>query len=77
MLAVQVDDYVYGGTPEMIESFEVFFKNSFKVSKLERSTLSVIGCDITKHADYSITIYQAKTLAEIDPQVLLDASGKK
>lgn len=76
VLVVQVDDYLYGGTPERMESFEGFLKDTFTVSKLARSNLSLMGCDITQHSDYSITLSQSKKMADLDPQILLEALGK-
>lgn len=72
VLAVQVDDYLYGGTSTRMEAFEAFLEKTFEVSKLARNNLSVMGCDITQRDDHSITLSQAKMLQDLDPKILLD-----
>lgn len=77
VLVVQVDDYLYGGTPERMEAFERFLKDTFTVSKLARSNLSLMGCDITQQSYYSITLSQLKKLEDLEPQILFDALGNR
>lgn len=60
-----------------MEGLEQFLKQTLEVSRFERRTLSLMGCDIVEHDYYSITISQAKMLSELDPQVLIDAIGKE
>lgn len=76
MLAIQVDDYLCGGTPHRMHPFEVFRKNNFKVSKLARSNLYLMGCDIIQYDKYSITLSQQKKMIEVDPHVILTAISK-
>lgn len=58
-----------------MEALEGFLKNTFEVRKLARKTLSLMGCDIPQHEDYSITLSQAKILSDVVAQVLLDVVG--
>ena len=42
-LAIQVDDYVYCGSPERMAGFEGFLGRMFDVSKFARRNLNVMG----------------------------------
>lgn len=76
VLVVQVGDYLYAGTPKRIESFEVFLKRTFKVSKLTRSNLSLMVFDITQNAYYSIQLSQVQKLDDVDPRIIFASIGK-
>lgn len=54
-------------------AFEGFLCRTFEVSKLERRSLSVMGCSISQDADYSVTLDQNQKLNELDPSVLINS----
>ncbi len=75
--AVQVDDYLYAGTPKRMEAFEAFLKSTFDVSKFARRSLSLMGCNIEQSKDYSIVLSQKHMLDDIDHHLLMDCAGPK
>lgn len=76
-LAVQVDDYIYTGTDERMVAFEAFLSSTFDVGNFARGSLSLMGCEITQDRDYSVTLSQEQMLAQLDPQLLIDAVQPK
>lgn len=56
-----------------MESFEEFFKDTFGVSRLVRSHLTLMGCVITMHLDGLSTRSHKDKLEELNPQLLRDA----
>lgn len=76
VLAVQVDYYTYTGSSTRMAAFESFLSRTFEVIKLERNSLSVMGCTITQSADYSITLDQNQNLNLLYPSLLLAAIDK-
>lgn len=75
ILAVQVDDYTYSGTPARMQAFEEFLRRTFEISKIARRSLSLMGCTITQDDDFSVTLSQESSLQALDPSVLTDAAG--
>lgn len=73
VLAVQGDAYTYTGAPARMTAFENFFCRSLDVSKLERRSLSVMGCSVNQVNDYSITLNQSQKLHEVDPYILINS----
>lgn len=77
VLAVQVDDYLYAGTSARMKAFEDFLHSTFDVGKFARRSLSLMGCEISQSADYSITLSQKHMLDDINPALLTESAGTR
>lgn len=70
ILAVQVDNYLYSGTPKELTRFESFLQTHFKIGSLERTTFPVLGCELQQSHDHSIQITQQARASGIDTGIL-------
>lgn len=60
-----------------MDDFEIFFSSCFDVGTFARKSLSLMGCEIIQHAEFSFTLSKDQMLQASDPQILLDAVGPK
>lgn len=58
-------------------AFEVLIKSTFVVSKMAHSSVSLMGCDITRRDRGAITTSKRAELSDLDSQILRDAVGGK
>ena len=72
-LAVQVDDYIYCGTPSQMTRFEAFLREIFDVGKFIRRNLDVMGCSIRQNGEYEIVLSQSKMLDDLAPDDMLQS----
>lgn len=76
VLVVQVDNYLYGGTPDELNNFEKFFKSHFSIASRERINFSVLGCELKQDSAGNITIKKEARASRVDTSVLNVSSTK-
>lgn len=67
MLVVQVDDYIYTGTPDSIQNFESFLQSQFLVGTLEAHKFDVMGAHLDQNDKGTITLNANHKLSAIEP----------
>lgn len=58
VLVAQVDNYIYAGPKEELQSFEGFLPRRFRIGALDRKDFAVMGCEILQTAEGSIVLTQ-------------------
>lgn len=76
LLVVQVDDYVYTGTEDRMNACQTFLSATFEIVTFGCGSFSVMGCTITQREYFSIVVSDDKEMMDLNPPLLLDASGK-
>lgn len=66
LLATQVDNYIYCGSPDAMSLFETFLQKNFDVRKPDRHWFIAVGCEIDQSLDRSIIITQSTKTDNID-----------
>ena len=58
IIATQMDDFIYAGTENEIENFELYLKKHYKVGSIKAYNFSFSGVCISQRKDYTVLISQ-------------------
>ncbi len=76
MVICQVNNCIYGGTQEEINSIEPLFQSTFKVGELKRGSFTVYGSKIVQGENGAIVVTQNKKMEQLTGIDIEDAQGK-
>lgn len=71
---VQVDDYLYAGTPSLYAGFESFLQTKFCIAALKANEFHIMGARLFQDHTDPINIKAREKLLNIHP-ILLDHSS--
>lgn len=66
ILVAQVDNYIFAGDNDEIESFEKFLQDRLPGGALDLQCFSVMGCDIEQYFAGSVALTQHSSFSEVD-----------
>lgn len=65
LLVVQVDDYLYAGSPQLASDFEKFLHDQFQIGSMEHTSFTIMGAHLTQDDSGKITINAKEKLSQI------------
>lgn len=74
LLVVQVDDFLYAGTPALSSSFETFLKGQFSIGSLESDEFDIMGAHLKQSPSGTVTIDASNKLMAIE-QIPINHNG--
>lgn len=66
ILVVQVDDYLYAGTPALSSEFESFLQKQFHVGTLESRSFDIMGARLQQHPSGHVTLNAKEKLDAVE-----------
>lgn len=77
ILVVQVDDYLYAGSPELASNFEEFLHQQFQIGSMEGNSFTIMGARLEQTQTGRITIDASEKLDQIKPLSTRSSSKEK